>query len=171
LPSCESISRAATHHSFLIWVFGVLIVLTPNLGLYLTDLTFIEDGNPDLIEGGLINWVKRRRLANVIKDIQQYQQKPYCLEEVSFIQDYLLNYVLLNEDEAYKLSLQLETRTPEKEPKKPLFGGKKDGKEKSAPASPQVQYSLSDCIEDFVQFVAGYLRQNLQYNLLLLIQK
>lgn len=37
------------------------------LGLYLTDLTFIEDGNPDLIEGGLINWVKRRRLATVIK--------------------------------------------------------------------------------------------------------
>jgi son of sevenless-like protein len=76
----------------------------------LTDLTFIEDGNPDLIEGGLINWVKRRRLATVIKDIQQYQLKPYCLEEVPFIQEYILTYMPLSEDEAYKMSLYRETR-------------------------------------------------------------
>lgn len=78
-----------------------------DLGVYLTDLTFIEDGNPDYLEGGLVNWVKRRRLANVIKSIQQYQFKPYNFEVVPFIQEYLLNAETLNEDECYKLSLQV----------------------------------------------------------------
>jgi len=88
--------------------------LIPYLGIFLTDLTFIEDGNPDMIENGtLINWVKRRRLAAVLKDIQQYQQKPFNLEAVPFIQDYLLNYEPLDEDQSYKLSLQRETRAPE----------------------------------------------------------
>lgn len=44
-----------------------------------------------MLEGGLINWVKRKRLARVIKDIQQYQQQPYNLEPVPFIQQYLLS--------------------------------------------------------------------------------
>jgi son of sevenless-like protein len=75
----------------------------------LTDLTFIEDGNQDYLDG-LINWVKRRRLADCLTDIQQYQFKPFCLEAVPFIQDYLLKYEPLSEDECYKLSLQRETK-------------------------------------------------------------
>lgn len=84
--------------------------IIPYLGFYLTDLIFIEDGNPNLIEGGLINWFKRKCLAQVIKEIQQYQQKPYCFEEVHFIQDYLLNYIPLDENEAYNVSLLRENR-------------------------------------------------------------
>jgi len=103
--------------------------LIPYLGVYLTDLTFIEDGNPDRLEGGLINWVKRQRYAAVLKDIQQYQQTPYCLEEVPFIQEYLLRYEPLDEDQCYKLSLMRETRQPEKETKekrKSIFAAKKE---------------------------------------------
>ena len=36
----------------------------PYVGVYLTDLTFLEDGNPDLIEG-LISWSKRAKIADV----------------------------------------------------------------------------------------------------------
>jgi hypothetical protein len=46
-------------------------------GVYLSDLTFIEDGNADTVHNGLINFDKRRFLANVISEIQQYQQTPY----------------------------------------------------------------------------------------------
>lgn len=99
----------------------------------------LADGNPNLLEGGLINWVKRRRLATVLKDIQQYQQKPYCLEAVPFIQEFLLKRETLDEDECYKLSLQRETRTPEKEQKrKTTFFKKKD-----KPAAPQVPLMVS----------------------------
>ncbi len=59
------------------------------------------------MEGGLINWLKRRRLSTVLKDIQQYQQKPYHLESVAFIQEYLLNYTPLDEDQCYNLSLSI----------------------------------------------------------------
>jgi len=58
----------------------------PYLGLYLTDLTFIEDGNKDSTESGLINFFKRKQIANVIREIIQYQQTPYCLEPVPVIQ-------------------------------------------------------------------------------------
>jgi son of sevenless-like protein len=45
----------------------------PYLGIYLTDLTFIEDGNKDNNEMGLINFTKRKQIAAVIREIQQYQ--------------------------------------------------------------------------------------------------
>lgn len=113
--------------------------IIPYLGIFLTDLTFIEDGNPDMIENGtLINWVKRRRLAAVLKDIQQYQQKPFNLEAVPFIQDYLLNYEPLDEDQSYKLSLQRETRAPDagndsaKKSSGGLFGRSKTDEKKPA---------------------------------------
>eukprot|EP01102_Stenamoeba_stenopodia_P022968 TRINITY_DN9768_c0_g3_i1.p1 TRINITY_DN9768_c0_g3~~TRINITY_DN9768_c0_g3_i1.p1 ORF type:complete len:1216 (+),score=300.44 TRINITY_DN9768_c0_g3_i1:210-3857(+) len=78
----------------------------PYLGMYLTDLTFIEDGNPNNIGNGLINFFKRRQISAVIHEIQQCQQTPYCLESVPQIQEYLKNVEVLTEDECYQLSLQ-----------------------------------------------------------------
>lgn len=63
--------------------------IIPYLGVYLSDLTFIEDGNSDYVFGDLINFDKRRFLANVITEIQQYQQTPYSLQEVPLIRDFL----------------------------------------------------------------------------------
>jgi hypothetical protein len=48
----------------------------PYLGMFLTDLTFIEDGNSDFTKDKLINFTKRRYVAQVILEIQQYQQIP-----------------------------------------------------------------------------------------------
>ena len=84
--------------------------LIPYLGVYLTDLTFIAEGNPDFLPGGLINFNKRRLGAEVILEIQQYQTGLYCLEEVPKIQEYLRNNPILDEDELYKISLQIEPR-------------------------------------------------------------
>ena len=37
------------------------------MGVFLSDLTFIEDGNADLTGDGLINYDKRRRCAEIIQ--------------------------------------------------------------------------------------------------------
>lgn len=41
--------------------------------MYLTDLTFIDDGHPDVTPSGLINFVKRRQMSAIIRVIQEFQ--------------------------------------------------------------------------------------------------
>eukprot|EP01114_Cavostelium_apophysatum_P014905 TRINITY_DN3971_c0_g1_i2.p1 TRINITY_DN3971_c0_g1~~TRINITY_DN3971_c0_g1_i2.p1 ORF type:complete len:622 (-),score=142.26 TRINITY_DN3971_c0_g1_i2:1171-3003(-) len=50
--------------------------MVPYLGVYLSDLTFIEDGNLDMI-GNLINFEKRFMVYRVLLEVLTYQQKPY----------------------------------------------------------------------------------------------
>ncbi|KAL6060557.1 pleckstriny domain-containing family H member 1-like isoform X2 [Balamuthia mandrillaris] len=90
--------------------------VVPYLGVYLTDITFIDDGNPDTRFNGLINWKKKVSLAKVVKEIQMYQQVKYCLHPVAPIQDYLwdIEKVTISKgpDEAFKQSLLREPREP-----------------------------------------------------------
>jgi son of sevenless-like protein len=91
----------------------------PFLGFYLTDLTFIEDGNPDMLKDAphLINFAKRARVADVIREIQQYQEIPYAFQPVPELQDFLgMQFDLVRESEdLYELSLQLEPKEREDE--------------------------------------------------------
>jgi len=83
----------------------------PYMGMYLTDLTFINDGNHTYLENKQVNFDKCRRLSAVIQEVVQYQQTPYCLQSVEEIQNYLntLDFER-DDDKIYKLSLQLEER-------------------------------------------------------------
>lgn len=45
----------------------------PYIGVYLIDLTYMEDGNPDMIDGR-INFVKRDMVSKVIQKFQEHQQ-------------------------------------------------------------------------------------------------
>lgn len=90
----------------------------PFFGVYLTDLTFIEDGIPSLIKRtNLINFAKRAKTAEVIRDIQQYQNVPYPLQPVPELQDYILTNMQSAGDvhEMYEMSLQVEPREREDE--------------------------------------------------------
>ncbi|ORY19564.1 cell division control protein-like protein Cdc25 [Clohesyomyces aquaticus] len=90
----------------------------PFFGVYLTDLTFIEDGIPSLIKKtNLINFAKRAKTAEVIRDIQQYQNVPYPLQPVIELQDYILTNMQSAGDvhEMYDTSLQIEPREREDE--------------------------------------------------------
>lgn len=86
----------------------------PYLGVFLTDLTFLEDGNKDFVVGegdtSLINFTKRHKISHVIREIRQYQQMPYCLQHIKFIGDYLLKAEYMEEDECYKLSVEMEPK-------------------------------------------------------------
>ncbi|RMZ85670.1 hypothetical protein DV737_g677, partial [Chaetothyriales sp. CBS 132003] len=66
----------------------------PFLGVFLTDLVFIEDGIPSVVKNSeLINFTKRTKTAEVIREIQQYQTAPYPLNPVSELQNWILDHM------------------------------------------------------------------------------
>ncbi|KAJ8927238.1 hypothetical protein NQ314_020317 [Rhamnusium bicolor] len=84
----------------------------PYLGLYLTDLSFIEEGTPNFTADGLLNFSKMRMIAHVIREIRHFQQTPYKIELIQRVADYLMDNSLTMDDEAlYSTSLELEPRT------------------------------------------------------------
>ncbi|KAG2225431.1 hypothetical protein INT45_010067, partial [Circinella minor] len=91
----------------------------PFLGVYLQDLTFIEDGNPHMLKNTeLINFAKLAKTSEVIREIQQYQSTPYPFLSVSMLQMFIrANLQSSRDDELlYSESLKIEPkeRTDEK---------------------------------------------------------
>jgi son of sevenless len=81
-------------------------------------LTFIEDGIPSLLKKtNAINFAKRAKTAEVIRDIQQYQNVPYPLQPVPELQEYIVENMRSAGDvhEMYDLSLTVEPREREDE--------------------------------------------------------
>ena len=89
-------------------------------GLYLTTLTFIQDGAPNNI-GTLVNFRKRQKAAEVIEEIQKWQSKPFNYAKVDLIHDYIMNCLSKFDnrpdvsDEFWNLSLEREPREREDE--------------------------------------------------------
>ncbi|KAJ3215062.1 hypothetical protein HDU67_000842 [Dinochytrium kinnereticum] len=85
----------------------------PFLGLYLTDLTFTVDGNPDVRNEKLINFDKFVKMYKIIVDIQRFQY-PYALTEVTELADWIFTGIKAssqkNAHDLYDLSLILEPR-------------------------------------------------------------
>lgn len=98
------------------------------LGIYLTDLTFIEDGNPDMIKHSktnrmLINYKKRQLVANQIAEVMQYKNPPYNIQQVHQIQELLRNTLqnhdIIDDKVLYDKSVQVEPRGAKREDLKP----------------------------------------------------
>lgn len=62
----------------------------PYLGMYLTDLAFIEEGTPNFTEEGLVNFSKMRMVTQYLLD----------------------RALIIDEDTLYELSLKIEPRLP-----------------------------------------------------------
>jgi len=86
----------------------------PFVGMYLTDLVMIQDGNADFLKKSnhLINFYKRVKTAEVIREIQQYQSVPYCLTSVPEIQAFIRRGLDGTKSvvDLYDMSLALEPR-------------------------------------------------------------
>ena len=84
--------------------------LVPNLGLYLQDLTFIEDGNQLFLENGWVNFVKCRMISAQIQEMILYQKTPYNLTSHGAIQSFIRQAPTMTEDDQFQASLQCEPR-------------------------------------------------------------
>ena len=91
----------------------------PYIGTYLSDLTFIDDGNKNNItDHNLINFGKRMLTHRVISEIQRYQQVGYSFSSVAQIVSHIKDLGIGDEktfnSQLYEKSLAREPRGAEK---------------------------------------------------------
>ncbi|XP_068059539.1 ras-specific guanine nucleotide-releasing factor 1 isoform X1 [Anomalospiza imberbis] len=85
----------------------------PYLGMYLTDLAFIEEGTPNYTEDGLVNFSKMRMISHIIREIRQFQQTSYKIEHQPKVTQYLLDQsCVMDEESLYEASLRIEPKLP-----------------------------------------------------------
>uniref|UniRef100_H2LVV0 Ras protein specific guanine nucleotide releasing factor 1 n=1 Tax=Oryzias latipes TaxID=8090 RepID=H2LVV0_ORYLA len=78
----------------------------PYLGMYLTDLAFIEEGTPNYTEDNLVNFSKMRMVRLLVTD------NGYCIKKIITTQYLLDKSSALDEESMYKASLRIEPKVP-----------------------------------------------------------
>ena len=86
----------------------------PHIGLLLKDLTFIEDGNQTVTDGGQVNLLKMKKVHAVIETARRYQRSVFAFPKVEAIQDFIKCFSLHERDALYDLSYVREPRTKRK---------------------------------------------------------
>ncbi|TPX31310.1 hypothetical protein SmJEL517_g05330 [Synchytrium microbalum] len=84
----------------------------PYIGVYLIDLTYMEDGNPNMVDN-LINFTKRTMISTVIRELQQYQSSPVnfrIVDELARLLNAFPDATDTFEKLLYELSLKREPR-------------------------------------------------------------
>ncbi|XP_021394257.1 son of sevenless homolog 1 isoform X3 [Lonchura striata] len=118
----------------------------PFFGIYLTNILKTEEGNPEFLKRhgkDLINFSKRRKVAEITGEIQQYQNQPYCLRVEFDIRRFFENLNPMGNsveteftDYLFNKSLEIEPRNvkpPPRFPKKYSYPLKSPGVRPSNP--------------------------------------
>ena len=86
----------------------------PYLGMYLTDLTFVTDGNQLhvlMLEGEeCVNFHRCTRMARIFSHIERFQGTLYNYTPLPVVQQFLRMKRVLTDEECYAESLRLEPR-------------------------------------------------------------
>ena len=81
----------------------------PFIGSFLTDLTYIEDGNKNDIDG-MINFGKRSQSYAIIQDVLKFTASPYELAIHPELQAFIARLPKFSDEELYQRSLEFEPR-------------------------------------------------------------
>lgn len=74
---------------------GKDVPMLPYLGIFLKDLTFIDEGNEDIVDN-LINWNKMQMQAKTISKIREFQKIPFMFKDVFQIQTFVCHLIYWN---------------------------------------------------------------------------
>jgi hypothetical protein len=88
------------------------VPLIPFLGMYLTDLTYAEEGNP-IFMNGKINFTRNIIVAGIINELLNYQRVAHTIAPSMPVLQYLdvqLSADPLSDNEAYAISMQYDQR-------------------------------------------------------------
>jgi len=89
----------------------------PYLGIYLSDIAFVEEVYKDFLEENpkLINWEKRQMLYRTIRDIHMQQKQTFLFPSVEPIFTFLTELPRLDDKELYELSIIREPKGSEQQ--------------------------------------------------------
>ncbi|XP_076121444.1 ral guanine nucleotide dissociation stimulator-like 1 isoform X1 [Alosa pseudoharengus] len=109
-PAIETISPKTLKRYSISRQISVTNGVVPYLGTYLTVLTMLDTALTDTVEGGLINFEKKRREYEILSQIRQMQFScsQYTLPHHPQIAAWLQGQRLLADQESYEISRQLE---------------------------------------------------------------
>ena len=83
----------------------------PHLGLFLRDLLWIDEGNPETLGKGIINFAKRRMVGTIIQRLRTFQQRNYGFGVNESIRQWLENVEAMEHDSLFDLSKKIEPTT------------------------------------------------------------
>ncbi|EIW81292.1 ras GEF [Coniophora puteana RWD-64-598 SS2] len=122
LSTCEStIDSGKNFNNYRMTLAKVAPPCVPFIGVFLTTLTFIQDGSKDILPGDLVNFRKRQKASEVIQDIQRWQSIAHNFQALSVVQNYVEEALFKFPDGSdlgdhfWNLSLEREPREREDE--------------------------------------------------------
>lgn len=66
------------------YIYFIFILILVHRGVYLSDLTFVDEGNPKIVKG-LINFRKKQLEYNVIIQVLRFQSHAYQFKLVNIL--------------------------------------------------------------------------------------
>eukprot|EP01123_Difflugia_compressa_P004200 TRINITY_DN15562_c0_g1_i1.p1 TRINITY_DN15562_c0_g1~~TRINITY_DN15562_c0_g1_i1.p1 ORF type:complete len:505 (+),score=77.96 TRINITY_DN15562_c0_g1_i1:219-1517(+) len=91
----------------------------PYIGMYLTEMIQIDEGNFTKTDDGLLNIGKFQLLSRTVGRLHDWQRKTFHLQTVPIIQEFMSNLIFVDDEEISLFSLYIEPKVGTEKPEMP----------------------------------------------------